>query len=128
MNEIEPRNEFTPTNVLAKQGVAAVAQIAGGVLIFIMHVFSARIPPLGIIFAFIIGGIGISGLISKDPEGKRPGTILTAAGILKLVFHVGIIPVVKSLAGTLLTVSSLGLLALGIWNGIRFLRGLKDRQ
>ena len=128
MNDIEPRKGLTPTNVLAKQGVSAVAQIAGGVLILIMHIFSIRILPLGIIFGLIIGGVGLSALFSKDPEDKKPGFILTAAGILKLAFHVGVFPVVKSLAGTLLTVSSLGLLAMGIWNGIRFLVGLKSRK
>jgi hypothetical protein len=128
MNDIEPRKELTPANVLAKQGVSAVAQIAGGLLILIMHVFSARLLPLGIVFGLIIGGVGLGALLSKDPEDKKPGTILTIAGILKLAFHVGVIPIVKSLAGTLLTVSSLGLLAMGIWNGIRFLTGLKNRK
>ena len=128
MNDIEPRKELTPTNVLAKQGVSAIAQIAGGVLILLMHVFSARILPLGIIFALIIGGVGLAALFSKDPEDKKPGLVLTAAGVLKLVFHVGMIPVLKSLAGTLLTASSLGLLAMGIFNGIRFLKGLKSRK
>ena len=128
MYDVEPRKELTPTNVLAKQGVSAVAQIAGGVLILLMHVFSARLLPLGIIFGLIIGGVGISALFSKDPADKKPGTILTAAGILKLTFHVGVFPIIKSLAGTLLTASSLGLLAMGIFNGIRFLKGLKSRK
>ena len=127
MNDIEPIKEPTPTNVLAKQGVAAVAEIAGGALLLIMHVFSARIPPLGIVFSLIIGGIGISGLLSKESEGKKPGTILTIAGALKLAFHVGL-PIMRPIAGTLLTFSSLGLLAMGIWNGIRFLLGLKSRS
>ena len=128
MNDLETYKEPASTNVLAKQGVAAVAQIAGGVLILLMHVFSARLLPLGIIFGLIIGTVGIAALLSKDPEDKKPGAILTAAGVLKLAFHVGIIPIVKALAGTLLTVSSLGLLALGIFNGIKFLKGLKSRS
>ena len=127
MNDIEPRKELTPTNVLAKQGVAAVAEIAGGVLLLVMHIFSARLPPLGIVLGFLVGGIGISGLLSKEQEGKKPGTILTIAGALKLVFHIGL-PIMRPIAGTLLTVTSLGLLALGIWNGIRFLLGLKSRN
>ena len=128
MNDIEPRKELTPTNVLAKQGISAVAQIAGGLLILLMHLFSARILPLGIIFGLIIGGVGLSALFSKDPEDRKPGFILSAAGVLKLAFHVGVFPMVKALAGTLLTVSSLGLLAMGIFNGIRFLTGLKSRK
>ena len=128
MSDIEPIKGIKPANVLAKQGVAAIAQISGGILIFLMHVFSARLLPLGIIFGLIIGGVGLAALFSKDPEDKKPGIILTAAGVLKLAFHVGVFPVIKSLAGTLLTVSSLGLLAMGIFNGIGFLRGLKSRK
>jgi hypothetical protein len=128
MNDIEPRKEPVSTGVLAKRGVAAVAQIAGGLLILIMHVFSARLLPLGIIFGFIIGGLGLGAILSKDPEDKKPGAILTIAGILKLTFHLGVIPALKAAAGTLLTISSLGLLAMGIWNGIRFLMGLKSRK
>ena len=128
MNDIEPRKEIVPANVLAKQGVSAVAQIAGGVLILIMHIFSARLPPLGIVFGLIIGGVGVGALLSKDPEDKKPGAILAIAGVLKLTFHVGMLPVIKALAGTFLTVSSLGLLAMGIINGVRFLKGLNSRK
>ena len=129
MNDIDQKKdlEIVPANVLAKQGVSAIAQIAGGILIFIMHIFSAKLMPLGIVFGLIIGGIGISGLLSKDSEDKKPGTLLTAAGILKLLSHVGP-AVLRGLAGTLLAVSSLGLAAMGIINGIKFLKGLKSRQ
>ncbi|MDR0312536.1 MAG: hypothetical protein LBI14_02970 [Treponema sp.] len=127
MNDIEPIKESISTNALAKQGVAAVAEIAGGILLLIMHIFSARLLPLGVIFALIIGGIGISGLVSKEKEGKKPGTILTIAGALKLLFHVGP-TVIKPFAGALLNITSLGLLAIGIVNGIKFLWGLKKRN
>jgi hypothetical protein len=127
MNDIEPVKEPISTNALAKQGVAAVAEIAGGILLLIMHIFSARLLPLGVIFALIVGGIGISGLVSKEQEGKKPGAILTFAGALKLLFHVG--PnIIKPFAGALLNITSLGLLAMGIFNGIRFLIGLKKRN
>ena len=128
MNDLETRKEPVPTNVLAKQGVSAVAQIAGGVLFLVMHIFSARLPPLGIVFGLVAAGIGVSGILSKDPEDKKPGTILTIAGILKLTFHIGILPAIKAIAGSLLTVSSLGLLAMGILNGIKFLKGLNSRK
>ena len=128
MNDIESGKEITPANVLSKLGVSAIAQISGGALILLMHVFSARVMPLGIVFGLIITGVGMAALFTKDPEDKKPGAILTAAGILKLAFHLGMIPVVKAVAGTLLSASSLGLLAMGILNGIRFLIGLKTRR
>jgi len=38
------------------------------------------------------------------------------------------IPPLQALAGTAMTIGAFGLLAAGIWNGIKFLRGLKSRQ
>ena len=127
MNEIEPRNEPVPTNVLTKHAVSAVAQIAGGILILVMHAFSARLLPLGLIFGFIITGIGISGISSKDKDDKKPGIILAIAGSLKILSHVGPF-FVKAIAGSLLTASCLGLLVLGIVNGVKFLKGIKSRK
>jgi hypothetical protein len=124
MNDIEPVKDVS-TNVLAKQGVAAVAEIAGGILLLVMHIFSLRLNPLGIVFAFIVGGIGISGLLSKEKEGKKPGIILTIAGVLKLLSHVGPI---KLISAGLLGVFSFGLLGMGIINGINFLWGLKKKK
>ena len=127
MNEIVPKNEPVPTNVLTKHAVSAVAQIAGGILILVMHAFSARLLPLGLIFGFIIAGIGISGMSSKDKDDRKPGLVLTIAGALKLLSHVG--PVfVKAIAGSLLTASCLGLLVMGAVNGIKFLKGIKSRK
>ena len=127
MNDLETRNETVPTSVLAKRGVAAIAQIAGGVLLLVMHSFGGRLRPLGIGMGLVVGGIGVAALLSKDPEDKKPGIIMTVAGALELVFQFGI-PILKPIASTLLTVASLGLLALGVVNGLRFLKGLKSRK
>ena len=127
MNDLETKKEPVSTDVLAKQGVAAVAQIAGGIIILIMHIFSAKLLPLGLVFGLVIGGIGIGGILSKDPEGKKPGILLAIAGGLKLLFH-SHIPLLAPVAGTLLNVASMGLLALGLFNGYRFLKGLKSRS
>ena len=127
MNDIVPEKEPVPTNVVAKHGVTAIGQIAGGILFLVMHIFSARLPPLGIAFGLLGGGIGLSGILSKDPEDKKPGIILFIAGILKLVFHVG--PgFIRPFAGVMLTITSLILLALGLFNGIKFLKGLNSRK
>ena len=128
MSDLESKNGQVPANVLAKRGVAAVAQIAGGVFLLVVHIFSSgRAWPLGMVLGIIISIIGISSLLSKDKEAKKPGLILSVAGLTKLFCHIGPI-VVRGLATTIFTVTSLGLLALGIINGIRFLSGLKNRN
>jgi hypothetical protein len=127
MNDVEPSGNHVPTSVLAKQGVAAAAGIAGGILLLAMQILGGRFRILGIVLGLLVGGAGVSGLLSKDPEDKKPGMILAAAGILELVSVFGI-PLVKPIAGTLLSVAALGLLVMGIVKGIRFLKGLRSRR
>ncbi|MDR2079769.1 MAG: hypothetical protein LBP74_08630 [Treponema sp.] len=113
---------YTPTNVLAKQGMAAIGGIACGVALIIMR---ALPPVIGIIAGVIVGVIGIGGILSKDPDDRKPGILAAAAGGLSILARVGII---RPLAGTLLSISALGLIVMGVWNGIKFLKGLKGRS
>lgn len=114
--------DYTPTNVLAKQGISAVGGIVGGVALIIMR----ALPPfIGIIAGVIVGVIGIGGILSKDPDDRKPGFLAAAAGALSILARIGII---RPLAGTLLGISALGLLAMGIWNGVKFIKGLKGRS
>jgi hypothetical protein len=123
MGDLIPGGEdYTPTNVLAKQGITAVGSIVGGVALVIMR----ALPPLiGVIAGVVVGVIGIGGILSKDPEDRKPGFLAAAAGALSVLARIGII---RPLAGTLLGISALGLLAMGIWNGVKFIKGLKGRS
>jgi hypothetical protein len=109
---------------LAKQGISAVGGIVGGVALVIMR----ALPPLvGIIAGVVVGVIGIGGILSKDPDDRKPGFLAAAAGALSILARIGI-PGLRPLAGTLLGISALGLLAMGIWNGFKFIKGLKGRS
>jgi hypothetical protein len=122
MNDIERRGSYTPTNVLAKQGVAAIGSLIGGVGLLIM----GALPPLvGIIAGAIVGVVGVGAMMSKDPDDRKPGIIVAVAGGLSILSKIGII---RPLAGTLLGIGAIGLLAIGVWNGIKFLKGLKSRS
>jgi hypothetical protein len=126
MNEIE-KPGYTSTGLLAKQGVAAAGFIAGGVLTLLMYILGARFRILGIVLGVLVGGAGVSGLLSRDRDDKRPGMVLAAAGALELVSVFGI-SFTRPLAGFVLGAGALGLIAVGIWKGIKFLKGLKSRQ
>jgi hypothetical protein len=123
MSDLVPGGgNYTPTNVLAKQGITAVGGIVGGLLLIIMRM----LPPfIGVVAGVVIGVIGVGGVLSKDPEDRKPGLLAAAAGALSVLARIGII---RPLAGTLLGISALGLLAMGIWNGVKFFKGLKDRS
>jgi hypothetical protein len=121
MHDLVPGGDYTPTNVLAKQGVGAIGGIAGGIGLLIM---GALPPVIGIVAGVAVGVVGITTLLSKDKEDRMPGIIITAAGALSILSKIGI---VRPLAGTLLGIGAIGLLALGIWKGIKFLKGLRSR-
>ena len=123
MNDLTPGDwNFTPTNVLAKQGMTAIGGIAGGAALMIMRV----LPPfIGIIAGVIVGVAGIGGIVSKDPDDRKPGILAATAGGLCILARIGIM---RPLAGTLLGIGALGLLVMGVWNGIKFIKGLKGRS
>jgi hypothetical protein len=123
MNDGKPVGGYTPTNVLAKQGVTAVAGIAGGIALWVM----GALPPLvGIIAGGVACVVGIGAILSKDPADKKAGTVITAGGFLAVAAKIGI-PLIKPLAATLLGLGAIGFLGVGIWNGIKFFKGLKSR-
>jgi hypothetical protein len=123
MNDLEPRvrGGYTPTKVLAKQGVTAIGALIGGVGLLIA---SALPPAVGIIVGGVVGLVGIVAALSKDSDDRKIGFLAAVAGGLTIFSKVGIL---KPLAGTLLAIGAIGLLAMGIWNGVKFLKGLKSR-
>ena len=122
MNDIERRNNIPSTKSLSKLGIAAVGYTAAGVFLLVLNIL-IKIPLLG----YAVGGavclLGIASFTSKDPADKRAGTIILAAGVLSILSKIGVGP-----SGALLAIGTIGLFALGIWNGIKFLIGLKKRS
>ncbi|MDR2485996.1 MAG: hypothetical protein LBD55_11480, partial [Treponema sp.] len=107
---------YTPTKVLAKQGVAAVGGIVGGVAFLIMGALPSVV---GIAVGAAAGAAGIGALLSKDPDDKKAGAALTAGGALAVASKL-----ISPAAGTLLGLGGISFLAMGIWNGVKFLKGL----
>jgi len=113
MGDLVPRKELT------KQGVQGVGGVGGGILLLVLSA--------GGIGAAIIGGlIAIAGLaMSRSKEDRVPGYVVTAAGALGVL---SVIPGLGGVAGTLLTISGIGLLALGGWKLIKFIMNLRKRS
>ncbi|GHV30194.1 hypothetical protein AGMMS4952_16870 [Spirochaetia bacterium] len=114
----------TPTNVLAKQGVTAIGGIVGGAVLMIMRALPSF---MGLIAGVIVALVGIGGVMSKDPDDRKPALLAAVAGGLAVLSRVPIKPL-AALSGTLLGISALGLLVMGVWNGIKFIKGLKGRS
>jgi hypothetical protein len=126
MYELEDQRAPAPARTLEKLGLAAVANLAGGLLFLVLAVLGGRIPIVGLILGALTGAFGIAALLSKDRVDRKAGAILAAGGILTVLSRVGA-AFFRPLAGTLLSIGAFGLLAMGLWNGIKFIRGLKSR-
>jgi len=122
MNEL--RNNVPSTSKLSKQGLTSVVCAAGGIFLIVLQLVS-RFRVLGLIAGAVVCVIGIGALMSRDPTDRKPGAVITTAGVLVLLSK---IPRIAPFAGTLLTIGAVGLLAVGVYNGVKFLRGLKNRS
>jgi hypothetical protein len=125
MNYIE-HDDYPSTPALARYGLTAVACLAGGVFLVVLQAV-ARLRVLGLIAGAVICVVGVVSLLSKESADKKAGAVITAAGALTLLSKIGI-PPLQAAAGVLLTIGALGLLAIGVINGIRFFSGLKKRS
>jgi hypothetical protein len=125
MNDLE-RTDYPSTAALAKQGITAIACTAGGVFLFALQA-AARFRILGLAIGAAACVVGIASLLSKESADRKAGAVITAAGVLTVLSKTGI-PLLKAAAGSLLSIGAFGLLAMGIWNGIKFFTGLKKRS
>ena len=125
-NQIVRTDEIPSTSSLSKLGVSAVGYTAAGIFLLLLNLVTQSFVP-----ALIIGGVvlffGIGSFRSKDLTEKKAGVILTAAGALTILSKIPI-PIIKGLSGVLLTIGAIGLLAIGIINGVKFFSGLKKRS
>lgn len=126
MYDIEKRNSMPSTSSLSKMGVKAVGYTAAGIFLLILNAVTNSFLP-GLIIGGIVSLFGIGSFRSKDPSDKKAGIIITAAGILTVLSSTSI-PHITRFSGTLLGIGAVSLLAMGVWNGIKFILGLKKRS
>lgn len=125
MNDLVPRS----TQEIRKSGVVGVGSSIAGVGLLVLNALSGGL--LGIIGGGLValGGLGV--MNSHEAVDKKMGGLVTAAGAVTVaasLFHM--IPGLHGLAGLgsfALWASGLGLLGVGIYNIVRFVKGLKSR-
>lgn len=117
-------DDLVPTQTLAKQGVAAVGGIAGGIGLWVLNGL-AHVPVVGIVAGAVVTVIGVVALRSEAPEDRRVGGVVTGAGVLSILSGIGIF---GGLAGGLMGLASIGLIGLGAVNAWKFYKGLRSRR
>ncbi|MDR1908365.1 MAG: hypothetical protein LBQ35_00410 [Spirochaetaceae bacterium] len=122
MNDLIPDGGITPTPVLAKLGVSAVGFLAGGVGLFVLGILPA---PMGIVAGGLAAVLGIGALLSRDPDDRKGGIIIIAAGIVSILAR---LPLSRVVAAPVMRIAALGFIVYGVWKGIQFFKGLKTRR
>ncbi len=112
--------DMVPRKQLVNQGSKGLGGIVGGTVLLVLTSITAPIPSL------IVGGIiGLVGLaMSRSKDDRKAGLVVAAAGVLTAITA---IPAIGGLAGWFLGVSGVGLLIMGGWNLIKFIRGYRKR-
>jgi hypothetical protein len=120
-------NDLVPLN---KRGVRGVGYTAGGLGIMVLSAFTGNF-----LLALIAGGatfvVGAAIGASKDRSDRNVGLGVMGAGILAAISglrHIPIINIFSGLAGSLLGVAGIGLLGYGVYNIVKFVKGLKDKS
>jgi len=111
-----------PRNVLANIGISAISYLASGAFLLLMT-FGTRIRFLAVGLSVAALVIGVSALLSRDREDKKPGFLIAGAGVLGLLAQFGL-PFMQPIAASILGFAGIGLLVAGIGRGIQFLRNI----
>jgi len=126
MDDVENISDIPSTSSLSKLGITAVSYIAGGVFLFLLNIIS-RFRVFGLVVGGVVCLVGIGSLLSKDAADRKAGLLITAVGALA-VLSKSKITFLVAVCGTLLSIGAVGLLVLGVINGIKFFIGLKKRS
>ena len=126
MNEVTKTNDIPSTKSLSKTGVKAIGFTAAGIFVMLLNAVTQSFW-VGLVVGGIVTLLGIGSFSSKDLADRKAGIIITAAGALTILSKTGI-PLLAPVSNVLLGIGAFGLLALGIWNGIKFFIGLKKRS
>lgn len=105
-----------------KQGMRGVISTGAGLGLILFNSM-LRIPVLGWILGGAMVVLGIMGFLGRNRTDKNTGKVLMGAGILGLasIFF-------KGFSGLILGASGIGLVGYGIFNLVKFAKGLKSRS
>ena len=114
---------------LSKRGTRGILSTGAGAGILILNGI-LHFPVIGAVIGGVLVVLGISGIFSKTRTDKVAGTVALVIGAAGLTSVLGAIPIIGSLArfsSTVLGVGAIGLIGYGIYNIVKFVRGLRHR-
>ena len=104
---------------MLKERSSSLVFLVGGVFLTAMTI-GARFPFVGIFLSGLAFAYGLGALMSKGREDKKRGLVMISAGLMGLLVRFGP-AVTRPFAAFFLGLGAVGLLAAGIWSGVRYL-------
>ncbi|HTX71406.1 MAG TPA: hypothetical protein VMC79_01135 [Rectinemataceae bacterium] len=129
MNDIEP----VDSRELSNRGFKGVSATVGGVALLVLKGIAGWLGGIvGLGIGVIAMGVGLSSLKSSSKADKTGGVVALGAGALLALtgiahWHIPIISGIAGLSTGLVTLGAVGLIGYGVWNIIKFVRGLRSR-
>jgi len=119
MNDIVPRKE------MVKLGLKGVGGVGGGLGLFLLKGIASMGGALsipGLIAGVLVTTAGM--IIGSSKEDRRAGMLTAGAGVITVIAS---LPLIGGLAGWLMSLAGIGLIAGGAYSLYKFLKGLKSR-
>ena len=110
---------------LIKERSNALICLLGGIYILAIAI-AARFPFIGILLSGFAIAYSLGAIMSKTQEDKKRGLVMLAAGVLGLLSRFSP-AIIRVIAMTALNMGAIGLIATGIWSGVKFLT-LRNKQ
>jgi hypothetical protein len=107
---------------IVRQGLSAVGFLAAGAGLFVLGWFP---PVVGIVAGIAACLFGVKAVRSSDKADQIGGVALFAGGALTLLSKLRI-PLLGPLSHVVMSIGAVACVGLGIWNGIKFFRHLKE--
>jgi hypothetical protein len=124
MNELIPKGEPSGSK-LVKWATNAIFGIGGGIALFTASsLLRWLVQPAGLAIGGVLALLGLSGIFSRQSSDRKDGFFVLLTGAVLFGAFWGIGPI-KNAASWLLSTGGLISLALGFWNGVRFLWGMR---
>jgi hypothetical protein len=113
------------TSTLSQKGVAAAGFLLGGIGLSVLGGLPA-IP--GVVLGALAAIIGSGSVFSHNRDDRIGGTALLAGGLLALVSKLPLFGPLRPLAGVAIAIGAVACIGLAILNGLKFLKGLRERR
>lgn len=121
MNDIVPRKE------MVKLGLKGIGGVGGGLGLFLLKGIASMGGALsipGLIAGVLVTTAGM--VIASSKEDRQAGMLAAGAGVITVVASLSI-PLIGGLAGWLMSLAGIGLIAGGAYSLYKFWKGLKSR-